>query len=47
MREDKGNNWKGTERQTLLITYNNCLFISDSFIIFSDMFAYKSPMGTS
>ena len=44
MRGDKENSWKGTERQTLFMTYNNCLLILDSLYIFSDKFVCKSPV---
>ena len=36
---------KECERQTLFITYNNCLFTSDSFGFFFDILAYISPIG--
>ena len=37
---------KECERQTLFMTYNNCLLTSDSFGFFSDILVYRSPVGT-
>ena len=47
MRGDEGEYLeRNVERQTLFMTYNNCLFSSDSFDFFSDMLAYRSLVST-
>ena len=41
----KGIAGKERERQTLCMTYNNCLLASNSFSFFPDILVYRSPIG--